>query len=354
VLVARKAVLFLSPVPGGLPFGDRATWLQPVANRPIVSHVAEALRAAAVQEIVVVGSPGLCARLRARDGDAVGGGVAVRYVAHGADEPTCDALREAAGIVGDASCFVHVADGLLAEPLAGLAQRADDSSSDLLAVVHRDARGPERLGATARRLLRIADFDPTRTALGIAGVCVFGPGALARVAETGWIDGGRLDPVELADRLVAAGGRLDVHVARGWCRYGGDALDLLELNRSLLDALTPENQLPQAGDSSIEGRVMIDPSARVTASVIVGPVIIGGGASISDSYVGPYTSIGAGSHIEGAEIERSIICAGVTISHLGGRLVSSVVGSNAHIFRDFSVPRAMRLQVGDNVEVAFS
>ena len=81
-------------------------------------------------------------------------------------------------------------------------------------------------------------------------------------------------------------------------------------------------------------------------------MIIGANAIISDSYIGPHTSIGDGARIEGAEIERSIVLAGASILHVGGRLVASVVGREARIFRDFSMPRALRLQVGDGDEVA--
>jgi hypothetical protein len=56
--------------------------------------------------------------------------------------------------------------------------------------------------------------------------------------------------------------------------------------------------------------------------------------------------------MDGAEIERSIVLAGASILHVGGRLVASVVGRDARIFRDFAMPRAMRLQVGDGDEIA--
>jgi hypothetical protein len=52
------------------------------------------------------------------------------------------------------------------------------------------------------------------------------------------------------------------------------------------------------------------------------------------------------------EIERSIILPGASVTHVGGRLVSSLVGRGAHVFRDFSLPRAMRLYVGEGDEVA--
>ena len=75
---------------------------------------------------------------------------------------------------------------------------------------------------------------------------------------------------------------------------------------------------------------------RCSGSVLVGPVVIGSGASVADAYIGPYTAIGAGARIEGAEIERSIISAGASVTHVGTRLTASVVGQNARLFRDFS------------------
>jgi hypothetical protein len=56
--------------------------------------------------------------------------------------------------------------------------------------------------------------------------------------------------------------------------------------------------------------------------------------------------------IEGAEIEDSIVLPGASIMHIGGRISASVVGRNARIFRDFTLPRALRLQVGDGARVA--
>ena len=97
------------------------------------------------------------------------------------------------------------------------------------------------------------------------------------------------------------------------------------------------------GDNRIEGRVIIHPTAEVSSSIILGPTIIGRDARVSNSYIGPYTSIGAGAEIEGAEIERSIIADGARIMHVGGRIEASTVGRSARIFRDFALPRAMRL-----------
>ena len=143
-----------------------------------------------------------------------------------------------------------------------------------------------------------------------------------------------------------------MQVVRGWRHFAGDALDLLDMNRTMLDSLGTETT-PSAYDGNrFEGPIAIHPTACVSASVIVGPVMIGAGTLITDSYIGPHTSIGERVRIDGAELERSIVLDDASVLHVGGRLVASIVGRHARVFRDFSIPRALRLQVGDGDEVA--
>ena len=143
-----------------------------------------------------------------------------------------------------------------------------------------------------------------------------------------------------------------MRVVHGWRHFAGNALDLLGMNRMMLDTLQADAIAGEGDGNRFEGRISIHPTACVMSSVIVGPVIVGADALITDSYIGPHTSIGEHVRVEGAEIESSIVLSGASILHVGGRLVASVVGRDARIFRDFSMPRALRLQVGDGDEVA--
>jgi glucose-1-phosphate thymidylyltransferase len=156
----------------------------------------------------------------------------------------------------------------------------------------------------------------------------------------------------IAEQLVAGGGCVHVERVNGWRSHTGEMADLLELNRIALDAMRTECEVVPSAGNRIEGDVHVHPTASVQSSTIVGPAIVGANALVLGSYIGPYTSIGADVHIEGAEIERSIILPGAKVAHIGGRLAGSVVGRDARIFRDFSLPRALRLNVGDGGEVA--
>jgi glucose-1-phosphate thymidylyltransferase len=157
---------------------------------------------------------------------------------------------------------------------------------------------------------------------------------------------------DVVEHVSQNGGRVQVRPVRDWRRYTGDVQDLLEMNRIVLDDLDREVDESEEGTNRIHGRVVIHPTAHLESSVIRGPVIIGAGARIVDAYIGPYTAIGEGVRVEGAEIEHSIILDRASILHIGGRLEASVVGRGAKVYRDFSLPRALRLQVGDDVEVA--
>jgi glucose-1-phosphate thymidylyltransferase len=329
----------------------RATSLQRVANRPIVCHVLDALLDAGVVEAAIVTPPDVADELAAcveHEGPA---GIEVHHLVHDHHDELADALLAAAGFVGNDPCILHRADGLLGRSLRPFVELLDDDSPDVLLLVHHGGRGTQRLTLATQRLLGVSELDPTKATLGIAGVCLLGPGALRNAPDAEPSAQG-LDFAGIAEQLVRDGGCVQVRVVREWRHFGGDALDLLDMNRTVLDALDPEITANEEHDNRFEGPIAIHPTAYVMSTVIVGPVIVGAEALITDAYIGPHTSIGARVRVEGAEIERSIVLADASILHIGGRLVASVVGHKARIFRDFSMPRAMRLQVGDGDEIA--
>ena len=329
----------------------RATSLQRVANRPIICHVLDAVIAAGVGEVAVLAPLDLADEIAgciAREGPMGREVLGLTYDCQGDSAAAMEALERFAG---DAPTIVHRADGLLGQPLAPFLELVHRDRPDMVLLVAQGARNTERLGPAAQELLRVTELDPDNAALGVAGVCVLGPGAFGRLrpAHTRGLEFGTL----IESQIEHGSSRVQVRVVHNeWRAFAGDALDLLDMNRAVLDTLDCRTPALQGEDNRFEGRVLIDPSALVSSSVICGPVIIGAGAHIMNSYIGPHTSIGERVHMDGAEIERSIVLAGASILHVGGRLVASVVGRDARIFRDFAMPRAMRLQVGDGDEIA--
>lgn len=340
------------------------TALARVANRPIVCHVLEALRQARVTQIAVLAPAAHVAWLHAYIAAEGPAALDVEYVPY-EDGTFEQALASVGQFVADSPCVVHSASGLLTQPLAPLLAAIDER--DLVALVHRRPATNGSVALAARRMLRLTgEREEARArefagscSLELAGVSLFGTGALRDAIGLRAWRCAELDLVAVSERLVDRGARVAVERVGGWRSNTGDSADLLECNRIALDALAHDQngsgaaaRNPEGAGNRIEGYVDAHPTACVRASVIVGPATLGPGAQVVDSYIGPYTSIGADVHIEGVEIERSIVLPGASITHIGGRLTGSVVGRDARVFRDFSLPRALRLNVGDGGEVA--
>ncbi len=102
-------------------------------------------------------------------------------------------------------------------------------------------------------------------------------------------------------------------------------------------------------DSSIDGRVKIEPEAKVVNSTLRGPCVIGRGVLIENSFVGPYTSVGNGSQIVNSNIEYCVIQENVTVKGIE-RLEESLIGKNAKVTKN-QRNRTIKLHVGDYSEI---
>ena len=346
VVVVPNATRWTGPWLGA----TRATSLQRVANRPIVCHVLDALSLAGAVEIAVLAPRDVGEEIAACVEHERPAGVEVRHLTYEPDSDA-DALLAVAEFVGEAPCILHRADGLLGQPLGLFTDTLREESSDALLLIQDEAREGKRLRLVPQRLITVTEDGLTPAPDGVAGVCLLGPGALQRLADPDRT-ARTLDFAALTERLARGGGRVQMRAVQRWRHFTGDVLDLLDMNRTMLDELDSEVDAKAVDDNRFEGHIAIHPTASVTSSVIIGPVIVGADALIADSYIGPHTSIAERVRIEGAEIERSIVLADASVLHVGGRLVASIVGREARIFRDFSMPRALRLQVGDGDEVA--
>lgn len=124
-------------------------------------------------------------------------------------------------------------------------------------------------------------------------------------------------------RLLHAGARMRVHAVEGWFDCGKTET-LLSTNRYLLDLLPS--------------------SPTVPGVVVVHPVSIDPTAKISESIIGPYVSIAGGAVVRGAVLRDCIVNEHAEVSSM--LLEASVVGENACVRGSFQV-----LNVGDSSEV---
>jgi glucose-1-phosphate thymidylyltransferase len=151
--------------------------------------------------------------------------------------------------------------------------------------------------------------------------------------------------------MVESDVRVSCHVTDAWWKFQPQPESLLAGNRLLLDRMELRTADCQPGR---DRRVAVHPTASVEGSVLSGPTIIGPDARVTDSYVGPYTAVGAGARIEASEIEDSIVLPDAHVRDVGVRIRSSLIGTRARVLRDFALPRGMRVWLGSETEVGLA
>jgi glucose-1-phosphate thymidylyltransferase len=144
---------------------------------------------------------------------------------------------------------------------------------------------------------------------------------------------------------------VEPHIIDGWWKDTGKLEDLLEANRIMLDMNERKIQGQVDKCSRVEGKVVLEKGAKVIGSVVRGPAIVGTGAVIKNSYIGPFTSIGNRVEITNSEVEHSIILDDAQVINLCQRMEDSLIGKNAKVKKTDVLPTAYRFMLGDNSEV---
>jgi glucose-1-phosphate thymidylyltransferase len=318
--------------------------LASVANRPLITHALDWLEEGGVSDVAIVASDRIAERAWEAVGDGSDRSFRASWLHQFPGEGLGESLQALAGFVQEEPFVVHLADSLAKDSLARVL--GDSDVHDLGAVFLTHHPGPA--------LAPVLDIRSGRRTHGdnAAGVAVMGGGVLATAAAVDARPGSELNA--LASHLRGIGGAVEFRSAEAWWRFRDAAETVLEGNRFALERLRRTPVEAQMRGSSVQGAVLIDPSARIESSTVRGPAVIGPGVRLESAYVGPFTSVGPNVIIEGAEIENSIILADTSVTHLSTRLEGSVIGPGARVFKDFRLPRAMRLNVGRGAKVAIT
>lgn len=282
--------------------------LTAIADKPLIAHVLDELDRWGIERSLIL------APASRRDAleRALGPRPTVSYL-DGEDAPLASTLRRTAA---EQHLLVHPGDCLFPGQLPCLAEHFGGGDDDV-AVLSADGRAAALLG----------------------------PGAWQRLGTL---------PGELSSReaLISLGASPEeCKACEHWC-YSDSTEQLLIANRMILDRLPACPPSSEAIESSrIDGRVSISPTARISGSTVRGPALVGDDAIVEDSFVGPYTSIGAGATVSGAELDYSMVLAGAEIRHPGHRVEASVIEELASVSRSFALPKGLHVRLGPGSRV---
>jgi glucose-1-phosphate thymidylyltransferase len=330
-----------------------AKQLVPVANKPVLFYGLEAMAQAGIRSVGIIIAPETGEEIRVAVGDGSQFGLEVEFIVQ--DEPLglAHAVLTARGFLSASPFVMYLGDNLLQGGIVELVEafRANAPDALILLTPVPDAENYGVAELDGDRVVRLVEKPPKpATDLALVGVYMFTPAIHAAAEAIEPSARGELEITDAIQHLVNRGMRVEPHVVRGWWKDTGRLADMLEANRLILDNVDTRVE-GELIDSQADGRVVIDPGARLERSTVRGPAVIGAGARLVDAYVGPYTAVGEECLIQNAEVEHSILLAGSSVRDLDGRMESSLLGRNVAVRRDGRSPRAYRFMVGDNSEI---
>jgi glucose-1-phosphate thymidylyltransferase len=330
-----------------------AKQLVPIANKPILFYGIEALAACGVREIgIVVGDTHQ--EIRDAVGDGSRFGIRVTYLPQEAPLGLAHAVLISEAFMAGEPFVMYLGDNLVREPLAPMVERfVRDRPSAQIFLAH--VRHPEQFGVAelgeGDRVVRLIEKpDKPPSDLALVGVYMFDGSVFEAVKAIRPSARGELEITDAIQWLIDRGRTVRPYVITGWWKDTGKLEDMLEANRIILDALEPRVE-GVVENSEIHGKVVIESGAKVVESTIRGPAIIGRGSTIERAYVGPFTSIGDGVIIRASEIEHSIVLEGSSVTDVGGRIESSLIGRNVTICRSEAKPKSYKLMIGDRSDI---
>lgn len=319
-----------------------------VAGKPVSQWGIEALREVGVREFAIILGDNFPEQVvdYYRDGSSLG--IEIIYIYQGKARGLADAVYRTRDFVGEDDFIVYLGDNVVLEGIDFVAERGSFNRVLLAKVPN-----PNRFGVAVtegERVVRLVEKPKEFVSdLALVGVYRFTP-EVFRVIEglrPSWR--GELEITDAIQSLVDRGVRVGYRTVQGWWKDTGTPEDLLEANMTLMDRFNIQSLQGDLVDSSVVGRVVVQPGASVRRSTLRGPVLISSGAVVEDSVIGPYTSIGERARVIQSKVVNSIIMEGSSVENL--TLEDSILGRNAVMSkgkRRFSGERAV---MGENSRV---
>ncbi len=332
--------------------------LIPIANKPILHYAIEAAVNAGIREIGIVINAG-SDEVPNAIGNGAKWGVAITYIPQEAPLGLAHVVRIAEPFIGSDSFIFYLGDNMVVGGVKRYLDEFSRSGANCHLTLAR-VRDPERFGVPEIKNGAIVKVEEKpkqpKSNYAVAGIYIYDRHIFEAVKSISPSGRGELEISDAHQYLIDHGYKVGYSEITGWWKDTGKPTDLLEANRLILENMDPssEESVEVDAGSDVAGRVILQKGCRIINSKVRGPAIIGEKAVIENSYVGPFSSIGAGTHIVNSEVEYSIILKDCRVMDAGMRIEGSLLGNDVEIVRAEGKPRVQRFMIGDQsrVEVA--
>ncbi|MCX4823489.1 glucose-1-phosphate thymidylyltransferase [Streptomyces sp. NBC_01142] len=333
-----------------------AKQLVPVANKPVLFYGLESIAAAGITEVgIVVGDT--AQEIRAAVGDGSRFGIDVSYIRQEVPLGLAHAVLISRDFLGDQDFVMYLGDNFIVGGITALVEEFREQRPDAQILLTK-VPDPRSFGVAELddegQVVRLEEKpSQPRSDLALVGVYLFTPAVHEAVRSISPSARGELEITHALQWLIDGDRRVASTIIDGYWKDTGNVADMLEVNRSVLERLTPKHEGSVDDLTEIIGRVRIGPGATVRASRIMGPAVIGPGTVVERSYIGPSTSIAENCRVTDSEIEYSIVLSGSSLEGVG-RVEASLIGRDVEITPAPNIPAAHRLVLGDHSRVQIS
>jgi len=331
-----------------------AKQLIPVANKPVLFRVIEALRDAGITDIgIVVGDT--AEEIKKAVGRGGRWGVQITYIPQDAPLGLAHAVKISHDFLGEERFVMFLGDNVIQggiSPLISQFAESDWNSQIVLTRVdHPEQYGVAELNDEGRIIQLIEKPKEPPSDLALVGIYMFDHHVFEAVNNITPSWRGELEITDAIQWLVEHDFRVYPYVHRGWWIDTGAPTAMLEANSLVLEELTPCIEGYVDRDSQVDSRVTIEQGAEIINSVVRGPAIVGEDTRVVNSYIGPFTSISHHVLIENSEIERSIVLEHSSIRDIPARIQDSLIGRQVDLARSPIKPKAYKMTLGDYSQV---
>ena len=328
--------------------------LIPIANKPMIHYALAAVAAAGITEVGIVINPDTGEELRTALGNGAAFGLEISYVVQDAPRGLAHVVQVAEPFLRGEPFVFFLGDNVIVGGIRPFVEQFQARREDCHLVLAR-VREPQRFGVAEVRGDRIVGVvekpKQPKSEYAVTGIYLYGPPIFEAVRAIRPSARGELEISDAHQYLLDHGYRVGYSEITGWWKDTGKPDDLLEANRfaleHLLDGAAPVIRGRVDDASDVQGKVVVEAGARIVASQVRGPVIIGKDVVIEQSYIGPFTALGERCVIRNSELEYSIVFADTQILDADVRIERSLLGREVVIRRTASRPRTQKFILAD-------